>query len=184
MSVVVSRPSSCSTTSPFARTCSPRASTCRGTRGSSTSLRPRRNGLPPRVDEIVEQLGLEERARHGSAELSYGDRKLVGVARALATGPSVLLLDEPAAGLNSEDSAELGVVLRRIADDLGVGILLVEHDVDLVAAVSDELVVIEFGRRDRRRVRPARCSPTPPSSRPTSARPDEVRARSAAGRRA
>lgn len=110
-------------------------------------VRPRRDGLPPRVQEVVRQLGLEGVLDVVPPELSYGDRKLVGVARALAAGPSVLLLDEPAAGLNSEDSAELGVVLRRIADDLAIGILLVEHDVDLVTAVSDELVVMEFGRR-------------------------------------
>jgi sulfate-transporting ATPase len=109
--------------------------------------RRRRDGLPARVDEVVEQLGLEAVLDVYPPELSYGHRKLVGVARALAAGPTVLLLDEPAAGLSGDDAAELGVVLRRIADELGIGILLVEHDVALVSAISDELVVIEFGRR-------------------------------------
>jgi len=109
--------------------------------------RRRRDGLPPRVDEVVEQLGLAPVLDDHPPELSYGHRKLVGVARALAAGPTVLLLDEPAAGLGGDDAAELGVVLRRIADELGIGILLVEHDVALVSAISDELVVIEFGRR-------------------------------------
>lgn len=110
-------------------------------------VRPRRDGLPDRVEQVVRQLGIEDALDVLPPELSYGDRKLVGVARALATGPSVLLLDEPAAGLNSEDSVELGVVLRRVADELGIGILLVEHDVDLVSSICDELVVMEFGRR-------------------------------------
>ena len=106
----------------------------------------RRDGLPERVLDVVDQLGLGEILDRLPPQLSYGERKLVGVARALAVGPAVLLLDEPAAGLNSEESAELGLVLRRIADDFGVGVLLVEHDVDLVSRISDELVVMEFGR--------------------------------------
>lgn len=110
-------------------------------------VRRRRNELPERVASIISQLGLDHVLDRVPPEISYGDRKLVGVARALAAGPSVLLLDEPAAGLNSDDSAELGVVLRRIADDFGIGILLVEHDVDLVSAISDELVVLDFGSR-------------------------------------
>jgi ABC-type branched-subunit amino acid transport system ATPase component len=94
----------------------------------------------------VRQLALEEFLDQVPPSLSYGDRKLVGVARALAAGPSVLLLDEPAAGLNNEDATNLARTLRGIADDLGIGILLVEHDIDLVNAVSDEIVVMEFGR--------------------------------------
>lgn len=106
-----------------------------------------RDALPERVDEVVDQLGLSSMLDRFPPQLSYGERKLVGVARALAVGPSVLLLDEPAAGLNNDETTELGVVLRRIADHLGVGILLVEHDVDLVSRISDELVVMEFGLR-------------------------------------
>ena len=109
-------------------------------------LRRRRDNLPHRVDAVVRQLALDDVLDHVPPSLSYGDRKLVGVARALAAGPSVLLLDEPAAGLNGDDAASLARTLRGIADDLGIGILLVEHDVDLVNAVSDEIVVMEFGR--------------------------------------
>jgi branched-chain amino acid transport system ATP-binding protein len=79
------------------------------------------------------------------SELSTGTRKLVAVARALAAAPRILLLDEPAAGLDSAESRNLGRQLRGIAD-AGVAMLLVDHDVDLVMAVSDRIFVLDFGR--------------------------------------
>jgi sulfate-transporting ATPase len=79
-------------------------------------------------------------------DVSYGRRRLVGIARAVALNPSILLLDEPAAGLGSSESAELGVLMRRLAESWGMGILLVEHDVDLVMAVCDHVVVLNFGK--------------------------------------
>ena len=94
------------------------------------------------------------------SELSQGERKLVGVARALAGSPRVVCLDEPAAGLDSAESEQLGRRLREVADG-GTGMLLVDHDMGLVLSVCDEIVVLEFGqviatgtpeevRRDRR----------------------------------
>ncbi|MET7999561.1 branched-chain amino acid ABC transporter permease/ATP-binding protein [Nonomuraea glycinis] len=79
-------------------------------------------------------------------ELPYGRRRLVGIARAVAAEPSVLCLDEPAAGLSSTESAELGVLLRRLADERGMGVLVVEHDMELVMRVCDRLIVMERGR--------------------------------------
>jgi ABC-type branched-subunit amino acid transport system ATPase component len=79
-------------------------------------------------------------------DLSYGRRRLVAIARAVAASPSVLLLDEPAAGLSSIESQELSKLLRRLADVWGMGILLVEHDLDLVMSVSDRVVVLNFGK--------------------------------------
>ena len=81
-----------------------------------------------------------------AADLAHVDRRLVEIARALATQPSVLLLDEPAAGLSREDKATLGALLRRIADS-GVAVGLVEHDMSLVMDVSDGIVVIDAGQR-------------------------------------
>jgi branched-chain amino acid transport system ATP-binding protein len=78
------------------------------------------------------------------AELSYGVRKLVGIARALAARPQVCCLDEPAAGLDSNESAALGVRLRHIID-AGTALLLVDHDMGLVMNVCDEIYVIESG---------------------------------------
>jgi ABC-type branched-subunit amino acid transport system ATPase component/branched-subunit amino acid ABC-type transport system permease component len=79
-------------------------------------------------------------------ELSYGKRRLVGIARAVASGPSVVLLDEPAAGLDETESRELAGLIRRLADERRMGILLVEHDVALVMSTCDRIVCIDFGR--------------------------------------
>lgn len=81
-----------------------------------------------------------------AADLAHVDRRLVEIARALATQPAVLLLDEPAAGLSREDKASLGQLLRRIADS-GIAVGLVEHDMSLVMDVSDRIVVIDAGQR-------------------------------------
>ncbi|WP_370876973.1 ATP-binding cassette domain-containing protein [Acidovorax sp. A1169] len=80
-----------------------------------------------------------------AADLAHVDRRLVEIARALAMRPEVLLLDEPAAGLSTEDKDQLSALLRRIADQ-GVGVLLVEHDMALVMGLSDHVVVMESGR--------------------------------------
>lgn len=80
-----------------------------------------------------------------AADLAHVDRRLVEIARALATRPTVLLLDEPAAGLSTQDKAQLGKLLRQIADS-GVAVGLVEHDMSLVMGVSDGIVVIDAGR--------------------------------------
>jgi branched-chain amino acid transport system ATP-binding protein len=84
--------------------------------------------------------------RAPAASLAHVDRRLVEIARALATDPDVILLDEPAAGLSREDKERLSVLLRRIAA-LGVGVVLVEHDMALVMGCSDEITVLESGTR-------------------------------------
>jgi sulfate-transporting ATPase len=79
------------------------------------------------------------------SELPYGHRRQVAIARAVAGNPSILLLDEPAAGLNEAETADLGALVRRLAESWGMGILLVEHDVAMLTTVCDRLVVIDFG---------------------------------------
>jgi branched-chain amino acid transport system ATP-binding protein len=96
-------------------------------------------------DHALRAFGLESLGDAMPSELSQADRKLVGVARALAAGPRLLCLDEPAAGLDSFGSEELGRRLRAIADD-GLAMLLVDHDMGLVLSISDYVVVLEFGR--------------------------------------
>ncbi|HET7792643.1 MAG TPA: ATP-binding cassette domain-containing protein [Rhizobacter sp.] len=81
-----------------------------------------------------------------AGDLPHVDRRMVEIARALATDPDMLLLDEPAAGLSSEDTARLGALLRRIAQ-AGIGVLLVEHDMGLVMEISDRIVVLDAGQR-------------------------------------
>jgi branched-chain amino acid transport system ATP-binding protein len=89
-------------------------------------------------------LGLENTVEQLPGELSQGQRKLVGIARALAPKPRIVCLDEPAAGLDTRESEELGARLRGLADD-GQAMLLVDHDMGLVLGICDEVVVLEFG---------------------------------------
>jgi branched-chain amino acid transport system ATP-binding protein len=97
------------------------------------------------IDRTLALLGLEELAHRGADELTQGQRKLVGVARALVAQPRVLCLDEPAAGLDTDESRELGRRLRAVVD-AGVALLLVDHDMGLVLSVCDEVVVLNFGK--------------------------------------
>ena len=97
------------------------------------------------IDDALELLGLTDLADELPAELPQGKRKLAGVARALACRPRLLLLDEPAAGLDTNESVELGKRLRTIVDT-GVTVLLVDHDMGLVLGVCDHVVVLDFGR--------------------------------------
>jgi sulfate-transporting ATPase len=106
---------------------------------------PRRGKLPPQALAAVRAFGLEgDLSRHPSG-LPYGRRRLVGIVRAIAGGASVVLLDEPAAGLDERESAELGRLMRMLADRWGIAILLVEHDMTLVMSVSDRIVALDFG---------------------------------------
>jgi branched-chain amino acid transport system ATP-binding protein len=97
-----------------------------------------------RVDRALASVGLTDVAGAYPSELSLGQRKRLGVARALAGTPSVVLLDEPAAGLDAVERHELGLHLRQLAGD-GLGVLLIEHDVDLVLGTCDWVVVLDFG---------------------------------------
>jgi len=95
--------------------------------------------------EILASLDLAHSAHLLPTELSHGQRKLVGVARALAAKPKVLLLDEPAAGLDTEESQELGKRIRRLVDG-GLSVLLIDHDMGLVLTICDYLYVLDFGQ--------------------------------------
>lgn len=95
--------------------------------------------------ELLERTGLSSVALDArAASLSYGDQRRLEIARALAARPQILLLDEPAAGMNPVETQGLAKLVRWIAEQ-GIGVLLIEHDVGLVRAVSDRVVVLNFG---------------------------------------
>jgi branched-chain amino acid transport system ATP-binding protein len=96
--------------------------------------------------DVLERLGLAELATHPVQGLPYGTRKAVELARALMAEPTLLLLDEPAAGLNHEEVGALGARIKHIAAEFAVTVLMVEHHMQLVMGVSDHIVVLASGR--------------------------------------
>lgn len=102
--------------------------------------------FPPEVVRAIREFELDQDLHREVRDLSYGKRRLLAIARAVATHPSVLLLDEPAAGLSSRESVELGGLVRRLADEWGMAILVVEHDMNFVMEVCDEVIVLDFGK--------------------------------------
>ncbi len=96
--------------------------------------------------ELLELLEIADYADVEATSLAFGQQRAVEFARALALEPALLLLDEPAAGLNIQETAEVGRLITRIRD-LGITVLLVEHDMSLVMEISDEIVVLSFGEK-------------------------------------
>ncbi len=99
-----------------------------------------------RALELLDFVGIAPLAGAEATSLSYGQQRAVELARALASEPAMLLLDEPAAGLNMRETADLARLIRRIRDR-GVTVLLVEHDMSLVMGISDEVVVLSYGEK-------------------------------------
>ena len=97
--------------------------------------------------EIIAYIGLQDVAHHRVADLAFGTQKRVELARALAIAPKLLLLDEPASGLNHEEVAQLGDTIKRIRDDRRLTVLLVEYHMSLVMSISDVVVALNFGRK-------------------------------------
>ena len=100
-----------------------------------------------KASELIAFLDLAAAADKRVSDLSFGTQKRVELARALASEPKLLLLDEPASGLNHEEVGALGALIRDIRDRLGVTVLLVEHHMSLVMSVSDKVVALNFGRK-------------------------------------
>ena len=98
-----------------------------------------------RSEELLEIMGLTQRRDELAKNLPYGEQRRLEIARALATGPQVLLLDEPAAGTNTREKTELMALIRSIRDRFGVAIVLIEHDMKLVMGVSERILVLDHG---------------------------------------
>jgi len=103
-------------------------------------------GAREKALELMDFLGIAALAGHEATSLSYGQQRLVELARGLACEPALLLLDEPAAGLNMRETAEMASLISRIRDR-GVTILIVEHDMSLVMNISDEIIVLNYGEK-------------------------------------
>ena len=95
--------------------------------------------------EILDYIGLSSRKHELSSSLPLGEQRILEIGRALATEPNLLLLDEPAAGLNIKETRSLGEMICRIRDEKKITILLVEHDMDLVMRISNRITVLNFG---------------------------------------
>jgi sulfate-transporting ATPase len=102
--------------------------------------------LPSEVMTVVKDFELTGDLDRVVKDLPYAQRRLVAVARSVATSPSILLLDEPAAGLSDSESVELAKLVRNLVDQAGIGILLVEHDMKFVMDLCDDIVVLDFGK--------------------------------------
>lgn len=96
--------------------------------------------------DILEKVGLSEQANEFASNLSYGAQRRLEIARALATEPFLLLLDEPAAGMNPQETADLVTLILQIRDE-GHAILLIEHDMKLVMSLSDRIFVMDYGKK-------------------------------------
>ena len=100
-----------------------------------------------RARHWLDTVGLTARADWPAGTLPYGAQRRLEIARALCTGPKLLCLDEPAAGLNPRESAELGELLLAVRAEHGIAILLIEHDMSVVMGISDHVIVLDYGRR-------------------------------------
>jgi branched-chain amino acid transport system ATP-binding protein len=96
-------------------------------------------------EEILEYINLGHRKDEFSSNLPIGEQRVLEIGRALATEPHLILLDEPAAGLNIKETRDLGEIIRKIREELKITILLVEHDMELVMRISDSITVLNFG---------------------------------------
>jgi branched-chain amino acid transport system ATP-binding protein len=99
-----------------------------------------------RTTELLEGLRLDHLARYYASALPHGEERRVGIARAVAVEPKFLLLDEPAAGLNDVESDDLAKTIVQVRDDLGCGVLLVEHDMRVIFGVCERIQVLDYGK--------------------------------------
>ena len=98
-----------------------------------------------RAHELLEFVGLDARAHAWARNLPYGDQRRLEIARALATSPRLLLLDEPTAGMNTSETREMTDFIRRLRAELGLTVLLIEHDMRVVMGISDRVTVLDYG---------------------------------------
>src|SRR4029079_12880780 len=101
--------------------------------------------IDARAREILRTMRLEHRETEQAKHLPYGDQRRLEIARALATNPRALLLDEPAAGMNPQEKQDLMQLIRHVRDQFDIGILLIEHDMKLVMSICEQITVLDHG---------------------------------------
>jgi branched-chain amino acid transport system ATP-binding protein len=111
----------------------------------SPGMRAEEQATIDRGMELLELVGLEDRPEVWARNLPYGDQRRLEIARALATSPKLLLLDEPTAGMNSSETADMTAFIRRLRVELGLTVLLIEHDMRVVMGISDRVTVLDYG---------------------------------------
>jgi len=114
---------------------------------ASRSFQRRQAELRQQAEQLLESVGIAELAHRPSTSLAYGQRRRLEIARALACRPELLLLDEPAAGMNPTEKGELAELIRRIRQEHQLTVLIIEHHVPLMMELCDRLAVLNFGRR-------------------------------------
>ncbi len=112
---------------------------------TARSFRRREVEIEARASELLDLVGLGDRSGRVARSLPYGDQRRLEIARAVAVDPRVLLLDEPSAGMNPSETADLLALIRRLRDDLGITIILVAHDIPLVMNLCDRIQVLNYG---------------------------------------
>ncbi|NBD12598.1 MULTISPECIES: ABC transporter ATP-binding protein [Corallococcus] len=101
--------------------------------------------LTRQAEHLLEVMGLSHRRDEEAKNLPYGEQRRLEIARALGTRPRVLLLDEPAAGMNTREKADLMVLIRRLRDEFSLGVLVIEHDMKLVMGICEHITVLDHG---------------------------------------
>jgi len=102
--------------------------------------------IKSRSMEILDYFGMSRFAHEKATDLSYGQQRKVEIARALATNPELLLLDEPAAGMNPSETEELGQIIKKARNDFDLTVLLIEHDMKFVNQLCDKVLVLDYGK--------------------------------------
>ena len=110
-------------------------------------IRHEEDGARGRARELLEYSGLRRKEEEIARNLSYGDQRRLEVARALATQPKLVLLDEPTAGMNPQETVEFTAFVARLREELGLTVLLIEHDMRVVMGVSDRVTVLDYGEK-------------------------------------
>jgi ABC-type branched-subunit amino acid transport system ATPase component len=110
-------------------------------------LRPGRQRLRAMTKTVIEDFDLSSVLEKRPSSLPQGHARLVGIARAIVGEPTILMLDEPAAGLGPDESTELATAIQMIVNRLGIGVLIIEHDVPFLLSICDRIVALDFGQK-------------------------------------